>query len=260
MFFILLNFFLAIVVDTFTRVKESVEDCLIEKKFPTDVIDTLGYWWASRTQGWPSPMVVEEYLNMQLLDMDEPFTAREIVLRSGKGLEFQGMDKPHKAAKWLRHYATKIWEDGRYVLTYEKPQAAGAESSMGKSDPASAALSTTVLMAFEAFLNSECPGIPDEEKMRLAYDLHWDKFFSTESAPMEAQINGANGHGANGANGDNKYGIVPLPENADPKHVEMMKHLSHFFTGNSFHNAVGSAIRTEMKRQHNEIAAQMGAT
>merc|ERR1719160_1898101 len=94
MFFILLNFFLAIVVDTFTRVQELVEESLVEMSF----------------------------LDLRLMDDDEPFTAKEVVLRSKKGMEFEGLDKPHKAAKWLRYYATKLWEDGRYVLLWENPE------------------------------------------------------------------------------------------------------------------------------------------
>merc|ERR1719478_1665638 len=70
MFFILLNFFLAIVVDTFTRVQEVVQETLTEKAFFSDCADVIGYLWKCKTLGWPNPMKVEEYLNMQLMDED----------------------------------------------------------------------------------------------------------------------------------------------------------------------------------------------
>jgi len=53
-FFTLLNFFLAIVVDGFMAVKQDEEDNVTEMSFMSDYIDSILSFWVYRWRGWPA--------------------------------------------------------------------------------------------------------------------------------------------------------------------------------------------------------------
>ncbi len=68
-FIILMNFLLAIVVDSYAKVKEEVKECVIECSIMVDVIALLIYPWFQLFLGWPS----RSHLIRKLLALDVNF-------------------------------------------------------------------------------------------------------------------------------------------------------------------------------------------
>jgi len=61
-FFVLLNFFLAIVVDAYAATKEAVVDSVVEKTLISDLYDVLTYPLFARKHGWPGRSVLCHFL------------------------------------------------------------------------------------------------------------------------------------------------------------------------------------------------------
>jgi len=169
-----------------------------------------------------------------------------VVLRSKKGMEFEGLDKPHKAAKWLRYYATKLWEDGRYVLLWENPeeQKASQEKREDLADVEKSTLTQVLLMGFEAFLLAELPGLAEEDRRRLIYDASWENFFSQDPDPKPKK-------------NPNEKHVTRVEEM--PKEVQALAyHVSGLFETGQVNEAIAHAVRSELKRHNSLVSNTMG--
>eukprot|EP00397_Hematodinium_sp_SG-2012_P000158 GEMP01000158.1.p1 GENE.GEMP01000158.1~~GEMP01000158.1.p1 ORF type:complete len:1553 (+),score=371.66 GEMP01000158.1:3372-8030(+) len=53
MFYILMNFFLAIIIDSYAAMKEQVDECIVSTNFVSDLILTYAYYWYRWRHMWP---------------------------------------------------------------------------------------------------------------------------------------------------------------------------------------------------------------
>jgi len=147
MFFLLLNFLLAIIMDTFTTVKEELGESVVDQEFFIDVSSCIGNTIRRQVYGWPSTVSLIDglesmyglkYVNVDRLGTEWDFFGKKgieetLTLKSAKGKSEEGTWSRKSRIAFASHYGNKI---GWGVLAYERSpggrRAASTEHKMMK--------------------------------------------------------------------------------------------------------------------------------
>jgi hypothetical protein len=151
-FFILLNFFLAIVVDNFMLVKEDVKEFNAENNIWVDVWDIAESFWKYRKYKWPDRATVINFLNARGDEGPEksdksgvskvmfdflngpPREFCEDSVKADEFLgEFQEFDED-SLVQYLTFYANKVDHDADMIVTEEHEMAEGGSDAGAPSD------------------------------------------------------------------------------------------------------------------------------